>query len=186
MLVIREREKMFNALIFFTENVRNAGKTKLFKLLNFLDFEHFQKTGRSVTGLDYSAWERGPVPKALYDEWKRPTKEFISHVIKQPVQIGSYQRETLKPRHKFDSLLFSKFELQIMEKLAKAHFNDTAEEISETSHFETGYWAEIWNNGEGNGETIPYELVLKRKNSEQDQMIFDRYIEDLEIRNNYG
>jgi uncharacterized phage-associated protein len=38
------------------------------KLLYFLDFIHFKQTGKCVTGLDYYAWKRGPVPKKLFDE----------------------------------------------------------------------------------------------------------------------
>jgi uncharacterized phage-associated protein len=186
MLVTREREKMFNALIYFSKNVINPGKTKLFKLLNFLDYSHFEKTGRSVTGLEYFAWKMGPVPKELDREWKHPTPEFISHNYKQKVPVGSFTRETLQPRHAFDSKLFSKYELMLMEKLAKKHYMDNAENMSELSHFKTGYWEEVWNSGEGSGKHIPYELVLQRKNTDSDKVVMERHKEDLEIRNNYG
>ncbi len=186
MLVSREREKMFNALIYFSENVLYPGKTKLFKLLNFLDYTHFGKTGRSVTGLEYFAWERGPVPVDLFNEWNHPSEEFISHNYKQKVPAGGFMREVLKPRHSFDARLFSKYELSLMEKLAQKHFKDSAENMSELAHFETGYWAEVWNNGKGNGEHIPYDLVLLRRNNDDDKAVMNRYIEDLEIRKNYG
>jgi uncharacterized phage-associated protein len=185
MLVSREREKMFNALVYFSQNVLNPGKTKLFKLLNFLDYAHFQKTGRSVTGLRYAAWERGPVPVDLYKEWKNPSQEFIGHFLKKKVAVGQFTREELNPTHKFDSKLFSKFELMLMEDLAKKHFKDNAESMSELSHFEFGYWAEVWNEGIGEGKEIPYELVLLRRNNEEDKKVMKRYIEDQEIRDNY-
>ena len=186
MLVTREREKMFNALIYFSQNVLHPGKTKLFKLLHFLDFSHFEKTGRSVTGLEYFAWERGPVPIELYYEWKTPTEEFKAHSYKQKVKVGSYEREQLKPRHDFDAQLFSKFELELIEKLAKTHLKDNAEDMSELSHFDTGYWSEIWGDGEGSGKQIPYNLVLLRRNNDADKAIMERHKEDLEIRKNYG
>ena len=186
MLVTREREKMFNALIYFTQNVRHPGKVKLFKLLNFLDFSHFEKTGRSVTGLEYAAFKMGPVPTKLYSEWENPTKEFIAHNYKQKVKAGLFVREELKPRHEFDARLFSKYELGLMERLAKCHFNDTAESMTELSHFDTGYWAEVWSNGAGKGNHIPYKLVLLRRNSVADKAVIERHKEDLEIRKNYG
>src|SRR5471030_2891987 len=68
MLIDRSREKLINAIIYFADNTNSCGKTKLFKLLYFLDFEHFYQTGRSVTGMEYFAWRMGPVPVALYDE----------------------------------------------------------------------------------------------------------------------
>jgi len=186
MLVTRERDKMFHALIYFTKNVQKPGKTKLFKLLNFLDFSHFEKTGRSVTGLEYSAWERGPVPTELYEEWKSPTPEFITHCYKEQVKAGSFTRQVLKPRHSFNEKFFSKYELKLMKSLAKQHFNDNADEMSELSHFDTGCWAEVWNSGEGSGERIPYELVLLRRNNNADKAVMERHTEDLEIRNNYA
>jgi uncharacterized phage-associated protein len=186
MLVGLERDKMFNALIYFAENVRYAGKTKLFKLLNFLDFSHFEKTGRSVTGLQYYAWDKGPVPQTLFEEWKNPSDEFKKHNIKKKIDVGGFKRDTINPRHKFDEKLFSKYELSLIIALAKKHFNANAEDMSELSHFETGYWNEVWNDGAGSGEHIPYDLVLLRRNNSQDQQVMSKYLENLEMRKNYG
>jgi hypothetical protein len=55
MLITYERNKLINAIVYFAQNTQHLGKTKLFKLLYLLDFEHFRQTGRSVTGLDYYA-----------------------------------------------------------------------------------------------------------------------------------
>src|SRR4051794_32133240 len=70
MFVSRDREKLINAIIFFSRNTKHCHTLKLFKLLSFLDFEHFRQTGRTVTGLTYAAWENGPVPPALFREIK--------------------------------------------------------------------------------------------------------------------
>ena len=55
MIIDHRREKLTQAVVFFGHTMRKLGKVKLFKLLYFLDFEHFRDTGRSVTGLDYFA-----------------------------------------------------------------------------------------------------------------------------------
>lgn len=52
-------EKLINAIIYFCTNTQVCMKTKLFKLLYLLDFEHFKVTGKSVTGLEYKAWKLG-------------------------------------------------------------------------------------------------------------------------------
>ena len=57
----REKEKLGNAVIYFSENTEHCHKLKLFKLLYYLDFWHFKETGKSVTGLTYNAWGKGPV-----------------------------------------------------------------------------------------------------------------------------
>ena len=51
MFVSRQREKLLNAIVFFVTRTKNCNTIKLFKLLNFLDFEHYRQTGESVTGL---------------------------------------------------------------------------------------------------------------------------------------
>ena len=43
-------------------------KTKLFKLLYYLDFIHFKKYGFSVIGYSYIAMPYGPVPKELFEQ----------------------------------------------------------------------------------------------------------------------
>ncbi|WP_217994559.1 Panacea domain-containing protein [Rodentibacter caecimuris] len=47
-------------------------------MLYFLDFEHYKQVGRSVTGLDYSAWKMGPVPVDLHEEIKTARSRFSS------------------------------------------------------------------------------------------------------------
>ena len=54
---------MLNAIIYMANNTMFCGKTKLLKLLYFLDFKHFNQTAKSVTGLDYFSLEKGTVPK---------------------------------------------------------------------------------------------------------------------------
>ncbi len=56
MLIEHDRAKLLNSIIYFLSNTKSCGKTKLFKLLYYLDFMHFRETGRSVTNLDYYAW----------------------------------------------------------------------------------------------------------------------------------
>ncbi len=187
MLVTREREKLLNALIFFSENVMHPGKTKLFKLLNYLDFLHFEKTGRSVTGLQYSAWERGPVPVELNRELKHPRKDFISHLVKDKEKLpNGLTRHVLKARKKFDDKYFSAFELSLMEELAKKHFRDNAEEMSESSHFKTGPWHEVYEVQKNVSGEIPYELVLQRRGNKDDMDILELAKEHQEIKRNYG
>ena len=58
-------KKYKNAVLFFAKKIQNGtlGKLKLMKLLYFLDFDFFEKYGRSVTGDEYLRFEYGPVPR---------------------------------------------------------------------------------------------------------------------------
>ena len=175
MLVSRQREKLLNALIYFCENVLYPGKTKLYKLLHYLDFLHYQETGRSVTGLDYYAWERGPVPVALHEELERPKPDFIEHLLKQAQSLKNDKtRQALRARKQFRSELFSPFELELIRMLAKRHFRHSADEMSEGSHFETGLWHQVWEVEQRKQGKIPYKYVLKRRGNKDDQGTLER------------
>src|SRR5579884_3019205 len=46
------------------EALPRYGKTKLYKILFFADFEAYRRTKRPITGARYLAWEMGPVPES--------------------------------------------------------------------------------------------------------------------------
>ena len=183
----RQRLKMLNALIFFSEEVLWPGKVKLFKLLYFLDFIHFEQTGRSVTGLMYSAWPKGPVPEDLNNEWKRPSVDFGEHVTRFNQELkGGKERHAIKKKRDFRPQLFTVRELKIMESLAKRHFKDTADDMTDASHFETGPWDEVYKVQGRHQAEIPYELALLRRGSSEDMEVLEIAKEYEEITSNYG
>lgn len=80
MFVSHQREKLLSAIIYFIANTRRCHTLKLFKLLYFLDFEHFRQTGQSVTGLRYVAWPMGPAPAQLWHELDAPQPDLAAAV----------------------------------------------------------------------------------------------------------
>ncbi|MBU2213016.1 DUF4065 domain-containing protein [Patescibacteria group bacterium] len=59
-------EKLKQLLLFILEEVGgrpNVGETVLYKLLYFCDFNHFEKTGKPITGMTYRRLQFGPVPQ---------------------------------------------------------------------------------------------------------------------------
>ncbi len=49
----RRREKLKNAVLFFDQQDKTVGLTKLMKLLYFVDFELYRDYGQSLTGQSY-------------------------------------------------------------------------------------------------------------------------------------
>jgi len=74
MIITHHREKLINAIVYFARHTKNCGRTKLMKLLYFLDFKHFAQTGKSVTGQKYFAWDFGPVPAEVWHEFEKGMK----------------------------------------------------------------------------------------------------------------
>ncbi|MGE4532096.1 Panacea domain-containing protein [Halomonas sp.] len=167
MLISHEREKLINAIIFFATNTHYLGKIKLFKLLYFLDFEHFKATGRSVTELEYYAWKMGPVPTKLFEELEAPEPDLAQALEIDRVPTR-YERPMLSftPRVEFDASHFSKREMRLMERLAREFEDTKAEDMIEATHLENQPWDRVWNQYGGRQEQIPYELAVRDQERE--------------------
>jgi uncharacterized phage-associated protein len=165
MFVSRDREKLLNAIIYFLGATNHCHTLKLFKLLNFADFEHFRQTGRTIFNLDYRALPKGPVPSKLFDEIKRGGNSDLKAAISLfPVKdeiTDDLLRRDLKPRAKFDKQYFSKREMKIIERVAEFFKELKAEDMSEFSHRKGEPWLSVYGpKGEGSGKSISPELSL--------------------------
>jgi uncharacterized phage-associated protein len=162
MIITHEREKLIQAINYFAQHTKKLGKTKLFKLLFFLDFQHFQATGRSVTGLDYNAWPKGPVPVALFNEIEAPAEDMAAVLEFEEIPVkNDGTMLSVKPRAKFSDAHFSKREMKLLEALAKEYRNATADEMIEATHLENSPWDKIWNEQGNKQAAIPYELAVR-------------------------
>lgn len=156
------RDRLLNAVVFFAENVCNCGKTKLFKLLYLLDFEHFRQTGKSVTGGEYQAWKFGPVPVNLAEKWDSMDTDLARLVRIESERVFDHTRYNVvvKDGVSFDPENFTPRQIRIMEDLATRYWGCYSEKLIDVTHEENGAWDVIWNDGEGAFETIPYELSI--------------------------
>ena len=82
-------KKYKNAVLFFANKIRNGtlGKLKIMKLLYYLDFDFFEKYGRSVTGDQYLRFELGPVPR-MAEKILRGMEGKQSKLVKRKVADG--------------------------------------------------------------------------------------------------
>jgi uncharacterized phage-associated protein len=168
MLQDHSREKLLNAIAFFVKNTKACGKTKLYKLLYFLDFQHFTETGRSVTGLDYYAWPMGPVPRALHDELLMPAKDFAAQFSIENVTLRSGgEMLKLEPLKSFNPEHFSKRERRIMDELAREFFDKKADDMIEATHVENLPWHQVYKIQGRKQEVIPYDLALRKGDKDE-------------------
>ena len=162
MIVTHEREKLIQAINYFARHTRKLGKTKLFKLLSFLDFEHFKLTGRSVTGLTYHAWPKGPVPVALQNELNAPGDDMLAilEIREIPVKNDNMMM-TFKPKSDFDRRYFSRRELGLLEWLSSQYRDAASDEMIDATHLENLPWHKVYNEQGNRQAEIPYELAVK-------------------------
>ena len=144
-------QKMQAAIWLFCTRIQNGtlGRTKLAKLLYFLDFDHFEQYGEPVTGADYIHQKRGPYPKQM--------KQEICHlrggdaIKEEHEQVGPYLRYTYYPGEAtLDLGLFSQTELLTLIEVAQKWERQTATELVAASHGEVPWIATEYL------EVIPY------------------------------
>ncbi len=164
-MINRQNEKLIHAMVFFIKKTKHCYKLKLFKLLYFLDFNHFKETGRSVTGLEYFAWPMGPVPKILYDKINSQMEElkiFFKFIPESFIDPDFTKDKVIRfiPKIEFDKNLFSKRELHIMEKLIYLYKDVKSKDMTEISHDRKGPWYKVFKQENKPQKTIPYEYIL--------------------------
>ena len=146
------------AILFFCGRIRNGtlGRTKLAKLLYYLDFDHYEKQGQSVTGAEYLHWAKGPYPKQLRGE----LRNLVGVAIEEEVeQVGPYHQYAYRLRRGQDPGLnvFSKEELVTLYEVSEKWERQTATEMVAATHGEAPWIAT------GHNETIPYEYAYYRR-----------------------
>lgn len=156
MITTHNREKLINAILFFAEKTKFCGKIKLMKLLYFLDFYHFKQTGKSVTGLDYFAWQMGPVPQVLFEEISNKMSPDLQEAIRL-VPLGKMQK--IVARRKFDEEYFTKRETRLLENLAEIFYEAKADQMIEVSHLPNQPWEKTLQE-KGERAKIDYLLAV--------------------------
>lgn len=164
----RQRKKLVNASVYFARTTEKFGLVKLFKLLYFLDFEHYKEIGRSVTGLDYKAWKQGPVPEDLYYEIKRGVEADLAEGLIIDPRAFRDNRKFYKITAKGyeDNSAFSPSEEAIMKQLAEDFKYADAEQMTEVTHLPNTPWDRVFNQEKREGEEIPYEYGVPDEDKE--------------------
>jgi uncharacterized phage-associated protein len=159
------RRKLLNAVLFFAKNTRNLNTTKLSKLLFFLDFTHFKQTGYPVIGLQYHAFERGPVPRNFWLEIKdgRAPDDFRD-ALTVHVQVNNdadqeYKELRFTAKAAPDMRVFSPRERKIITNLSEIYKTATARQLSEISHLKNTPWDKTYRST-GPNSPIDYHLAL--------------------------
>ncbi|MBF0452890.1 MAG: SocA family protein [Candidatus Magnetomorum sp.] len=186
MNITHSREKLINAVLFFAKNTNFCGKTKLMKLLYFLDFIHFKQMGKPVTDLEYYAWEQGPVPKVFFVEINKSLKSDLSSLV-SVVQKGNFQHISPNKDKKPDLDYFSPRELKILNDLSFIFKDVKSNDISDISHLPNEPWSKTIKT-KGLFELIDYILAIDTDAEKKlpVEIAKQRYTERQEMLANFG
>ena len=150
-------KKYKNAVLFFAKKIQNGtlGKLKMMKLLYFLDFDFFEKYGRSVTGDKYLRFEHGPVPRMGEKILNEMTGKEIK-ITKCKMGGGLNDQQHIEALKDFNVEVFTKEELLMLEEIASKWEKFNGAEMKNASHGEAPWIATKPN------DVIDYNLAYYR------------------------
>jgi len=175
MPISHRREKLADAILFFVTNTKYAGVTKLFKLLFLLDERHFRETGRSVTGLTYLTWEKGPAPRSLWIELQNGPVD----VIADAVTVSHFtveedgKRTAFTARRPFSGKHLTERERKIMRELSEIFLDATADQMVDVTHAPNSAWLRTMKS-KGEDQVIELDAGVDR----QTKAILKEILED--------
>lgn len=184
------RKKLLNAVLFFAKNTKRLNLTKLSKLLYFLDFTHFQQTGYPSIGLEYYAFQKGPVPKDFWLEIRERNvpKDFIGKLALIPRTddfAPNFKELEIRAIESPDLSIFTPREVKILEDLAFIYKDAWAWQISEVTHLPKQPW-DITIKEKGPNQLIDYLLAIDDKSIVGLDEAEDSLEEHFEVVHNFG
>jgi len=128
------------------------GKTKLNKIMYYVDFYAYGVTGKSITGATYQRRQFGPVPKQIAAARQRLVAS--GRVRFDEISYFGRPLERMTPLEGADVSAFTLGELQLISEVVRGLRDLNGSQASEMSHQEVGWILAA------DGETIPYETVF--------------------------
>lgn len=141
--MVKINEKKYkNAIIFFAKKIQNStlGKLKMMKLLYYLDFDFFEKYGRSVTGDEYLRFDNGPVPRMGEKILKEMNGREIK-ITRRKIGNGYNDQMHIEALVDFDMNVFDREELLMLDEIADKWEKFTGTEMKNASHGEAPWIA---------------------------------------------
>lgn len=151
-------EKLREVLLYVLEKVGakpNVGETVLYKLLYFIDFDYYEKYGRSITGLTYLRNHYGPTPATSFREVVEGLRRKKELEIIETKFFNNTQKKYL-PTKRSELQKLSAQELTHINETLSRLSDKTATELSELSHKDTP-----WRVAKP-GKPIDYRFVFYR------------------------
>jgi uncharacterized phage-associated protein len=157
MEIKKEKMKQFiHYIINSCKSKNNFGKTVLFKLLYFSDFNFFELNEKSITNETYLKYPNGPFPKHFEALKNKLIQENKINEKKESMFKGSYLKYTYISLKKPNIDLIDKNEIKTINSVIDTLSHMTATEISNYSHDDIPW------RGTENYKAIEYELVFYR------------------------
>lgn len=147
-------KQVLHYIIHNTEHINNVGKTVLFKILYFTDFNYYELFEEKLTGETYLKYPFGPAP-CDFDEVVFEL-EFEEAIRETECDYGTYRQIKFFSNTEPDISKLSKDELNFIDKTIDTYSRYSAKQVSEYSHNDVPYIAAE------DFQELDYEMVFYR------------------------
>jgi len=132
-------DKLANTIVFFAEKIPNIPKTKLLKLLYFVEDFYVQKYKVPFRDIDFEVWQAGPVNRDIYIE-----------LSETPVLLNGYitthsegDSTIIRPVKGFCDDEFSDLEIEMLNLIVEKLGGLSGAELVELTHRPQSPWYKI-------------------------------------------
>lgn len=157
-IVTENPEKLREVLLYVLNKVGakpNVGETVLYKLLYFIDFDYYEKTGKSITGLTYIRNHFGPTPaKTFTSVVKAMEKAGVLEVVETKYFNHTQKKYLPVITPRLDNI--SGDEVGHIDDVLARLSNKTANELTDYSHRDMPWLATK------HGQKIDYQFAMYR------------------------
>ena len=143
-------DRLENLIGYIASRVNDLYKTSLNKYLWYMDFLNYKNTLKSITGLRYIRYTYGPIIEGKNYEL---ILNLDSKFEKEDREINYNITTKIHSKNNYDLSLFSKDEIQVIDRVIELLKDKNATNISDLSHEERA-WIETKDN-----ELISYEYA---------------------------
>jgi len=187
-------DKLINAIAFFaSKGIRDLTKLKVAKLLYFADKDHLLQYGRPIIGDEYFCLPYGPVPSVSLNEINDAlhsssleddesiNADAICFASTLKVHRPFFGHPVFRAKQGYDADVFSKSELNSLNRISERFGSKTASQLVELSHKELAWMLPNKNRPAGGRARIPYELFFHDADAEAQQLL--RFIKEEQADN---
>lgn len=150
-------ETVLHYIIQKCGSLDNVGKTVIWKMLYFSDFDYYERYEKHMTGEVYCKLPRGPAPSHFDIVIKTLEKE--KKINPTNGMFGKYEQQKFVSLKEPDIKILDAEEIKVIDNTIQKLSAMNATQISAYSHLDTP-----WKATEDNG-IIDYELVFYRENT---------------------
>lgn len=139
MLTKYDKEKLGNAVVYIASHTENLSKTKLLKLLYFMEEYSILRFHTPFLGLPYEVWQAGPVAKDVFIDLSETPTLLDGYVVKQVKGDATY----ITAAREFCDDEFSDNDLLVMQEVMKRYGSLSAKELVWLTHQKGTLWYKI-------------------------------------------